>query len=32
MRHHKVKVLYDYIHSLGEDAGFEEENADFELM
>ena len=32
LKHHKVRVLYDYINSLGKDAGFEEEHCEFELM
>lgn len=31
-KHHKVKALYDYIISLGTEAGFEEEHPEFELM
>ena len=32
LKHHKIKALYDYVQSLGIEAGFEEEHAEFELM
>lgn len=32
LKRHKIKSLYDYIRSLGTDAGFEEDGTEFELM
>ena len=32
LKKHKIKSLYDYIRSLGTDAGFEEDGTEFELM
>lgn len=32
LKYHKVKAMYDFINSLGEDAGFEQEHAEFEII